>query len=51
MTEEKQMTTISLWQETKEKLDEIKVHHQQSYDDLLQQLIKEHLEIDDERKK
>ena len=46
MTEENQITTISLWQETKDKLDSIKIHHQQSYDDLLKQLIKEHLEID-----
>jgi len=42
MTNEKKMTTVSVWTETKNALDEIKVHHQQSYDDLILLLIRDH---------
>jgi len=46
-----ELESIKIWKSTKEKLNSIKVHEQQSYDNLLQQLIKEHLEIDNKEKK
>jgi len=40
------LDTIKVWTTTKKKLDEIKVHSQQSYDNLINMLISEHISID-----
>jgi len=37
-----ELISIKIWNSTKRELDDIKVHHQQSYDDLIQLLIREH---------
>jgi len=40
MKSKEKMEMIGVWSSTKELLDQVKVHHQQSYDDLIKELIK-----------